>query len=106
MKKKDVLNSPRLLELKKHRRKISLGKFLLLVLGCSLIFSCAAYLARIKSFNISTVEVSGNKVVDEEAIRSIAEKEMQGNYLWFFPKTNIVLYPKNKIEKELHEKFK
>ncbi len=70
------------------------------------IFTSLAYISRIPVFNISSVEIIGTKIIDNQMIKEIIEKEIRGNYLWFFPKTNIVLYPKNNIKNELHSKFK
>jgi len=65
-----------------------------------------AYLFRIERLNIQVVEAKGNKIIDTRLIAEIAEKEMAGNYLWLFPKTNIFFYPKEKIKSSLYENFK
>ncbi len=104
--KKNILNSPRLLELKRSRRKIFLGKILLSIISIFLVLTCLAYISRISSLNISEIEIIGNKMVDTEKIKAVAQQEIAGNYLWFFPKTNILIYPKNNIKNELSEKFK
>jgi hypothetical protein len=105
MQKRNVLNSPRLLELKKHRRRIFINKILLSAFAIILIFVYLVYISRIPSLNINEVEVV-SRVADVEMIRTVVEKEITGNYLWFFPKTNILFYPKNIIQEELHNKFK
>ncbi len=64
------------------------------------------FLSRIRGLNIKQIDVGGNKVVDTEAIKEVVNADMAGYYLWFFPKTNIFLYPENKIKKDLIEKFK
>lgn len=104
--RKNVLNFPRLLELKKSRRKLLINKILLSVLALLVIFSSLAYISRLAGLNISSVEITGNKVIDTETIKTIVEKEIQGKYWWFFPKTNILFYPKNNIKNELSNKFK
>lgn len=106
MQKRNVLNSPRLLELKKKKQKVFLNKIFLSILALFLVFAGFAYTSRISILNISLAEVRGNKAIDAEAVKTIIEKEITGNYLWFFPKTNILLYPKNKIKKELYNEFK
>ncbi len=106
MQKRDVLNSPRLLKLKKHRRWVVLSKIFLYLFLLLIIFFSLAYISRTPSLNISSVEITGNKIVDTEAIKIAVKKEIAGNYLWFFPKTNLFLYPEKNIENNLHGEFK
>jgi hypothetical protein len=106
MQKRNVLNSSRLLELKKQRRKVVIDKILILFFGIVVILILLAYLSRINTLNISKVEVSGNQVVDTNAIQAVATEQMSGKYLWIFPKTNVFLYPKNAIINQLQGKFK
>ena len=106
MQKRNIPNSPRLLELKKKRRRVFLNKILLSVFALPAIFAGLVYLSRISAFNINSVEVKGNKVADTEMIRQVVEKEIAGNYLWFFPKRNIFFYPKKDIKNQLAFEFK
>jgi len=94
------------LELKKHRRKVILNKVLMSLFALLVVFFLLAYFSNLKSLNISNVEISGNKVIDTEALKGIVEEQMTGKYLWLFPKTNLLLYPKNNIKNTLQEKFK
>lgn len=104
--KRNVLNSPRLLELKKRRRRAVLNKILISLLGALAIFFLAAYLSHLNSLNIGGVEVTGNKIVDTEAIKTVVREQIIGKYFWLFPKTNILFYPESKIKNELQDKFK
>lgn len=104
--KRNILNSPRLLELKKKKLRVFLNKILLSILALFLISACLAYISRSKQLNISEVKVVGNKVVNAEMIKTVVEGEITGNYLWFFPKTNIFFYSKNNIEKALSNQFR
>ena len=104
--KLNVVNSPKLLELKKRRRRIFSNKILLGLLGLGIIFVGLIYLSRLSVLNIQEVEVTGNKIIDIDVIQSVAEQEISGHYLWFVPKTNILFYPKNKIKKELSNQIK
>jgi len=103
--RKNVLNSPRLLELKKHRRRSFQSKILLYLVALLAVFVFLIYIFRLTSLNISEVEIIGNKVLDAEVIKVIVKKELTGNYLGFFPKTNVLLYPENNIKKELSNQF-
>lgn len=100
------LNSPRLLQLKKHRRRVVLNKIFLSLVALATVFASLAYLSRLKQVNISEIEISGNTGIETETIKATIEKEISGDYLWFFPKTNIFFYPKNKIKNDLSAQFK
>jgi hypothetical protein len=106
MQKRNVLNSPRLLELKRQRQKVFRNKALLCLSAFLAVFALLTYLSRIPAFNINGVEITGNKVIDTETIKTIVQTQIEGNYLWLFPKTNVLLYPKNKIINELYDQFK
>ena len=94
MRKKSILNSPRLLEIKKQKRQILKRKVLLLFIAFLILLVALCFVVRIPKINIHTVEVSGNKVIDTEVIQGIVEKELEGSYFWLIPKTNFLFYPK------------
>ncbi len=106
MQKRNVLNSPRLFELKKRRHRAILNKIFLSFLGLLAIFILLAYFSHFDSLNINEIQIVGNKTVDAEAIKTTVKQQVAGKYLWFFPKTNILFYPKNSIRNELQDKFK
>jgi len=106
MQKRNVLNSPRLLELKKNRRKVFFRKTLFLAVIILIIFFGLAYLSHLDSLNITEVEVGGNRVIDTEALKTTVNQQIARKYLWLFPKTNILIYPQNAIKNELRDKFK
>jgi len=82
--KRNVLNSPRLLKLKKGRRRVILVKILLSVFALLVIFAGLVYISRVPFFNFKGVEITGNKAVDAENIKISIEKEIAGNYLKLF----------------------
>ena len=106
MRKKSILNSPRLLEIKKQKRQILKRKVLLLFIAFLILLVALCFVVRIPKINIHTVEVSGNKVIDTEVIQGIVEKELEGSYFWLIPKTNFLFYPKYKIIRELEDQYK
>lgn len=106
MKKKDVLSSPRLLELKKARHKTRQRKLILfLCLFISIIIGLT-YLSRQPRFKINDIAISGNQVVDARLIKSITEDNLKGQYFWLFPKASTLLYPRNKIKEDILNTFK
>ena len=106
MQNRNVLNSSRLLELKKQRSKILRRKIFLFLFGFLVICVSLVYLSRINRLNISDVEITGNQTVDTVATKSIIDDQLAGKYLWLFPKTNIFIYPKNAIKNQLEDKLK
>ena len=92
-KKRNVLNSPRLLELKKRRQKTSLNKIYISLVGFLVIFIAFVFISHIKSLNIYDIQVEGNKVLDGEMLKNAAREQITGKYFWLFPKTNVLFYP-------------
>ncbi|MFA5791575.1 MAG: hypothetical protein WC884_00885 [Candidatus Paceibacterota bacterium] len=106
MQKRNVLNSPRLLELKKNRHKAIFNKVLISCLGLFVIFILFTYLSGLESLNLGEIKIVGNKVLSTEEIEKVVKDQLSGKYIWLFPKTNIFFYPKNSIRNELEDKFK
>jgi hypothetical protein len=105
MQKRNVLYSPRLLKFKKNKRKIVFKKISFFCVGLLLIFIFLIYLSRLNNLNIKNIEITGNKIVDTEAIQTTIQEQISGKYLWLFPKTNILFFPGNSIKKALEIKF-
>jgi len=106
MKKRNVLNSPRLSALKKKRRRSLRNKILFLVFFFLILFIGLVFLSRIDDFNVDKLIINGNKITDTELINEVVENNLEGYYLYFLPKSNFLLLPKKKIKNELNEKFK
>lgn len=105
-KKRSILNSPRIEELKRKRHRILRNKILFFVFLFLVILTGLVFLSRWEKININNVQISGNKIIETEAIEQIIHSNLSGYYFWFFPKTNFLLYPKKEIKSELAEKFK
>ena len=101
MKHRRVLSSPRIAELKKKKRKAFRLKILVYVVFVVVFLLWIALLSRVSGLNIKTVSVSGNKIVETNEIQKIVKDDLAGNYFFLFPKTNFLIYPKNKIENDL-----
>ncbi len=106
MKKRNVLSSPRLSALKKRRRKNLQNKIVFLFLFFLILFTGLIFLSRINKLNIDTIIITGNKIIDTELINEVVNDNLEGYYFYFLPKSNFLLFPKNKIKNELSSKFK
>ncbi len=97
-----VLQSPRLREEKKRRRRIRLAIFF----GILILISVGYYfLVRLSFLNVQSVTVSGAEVTHEDDISKIAFNTMQGYYAGIMPKTNIFFYPKKEIASQIETTF-
>lgn len=103
--KRSVLNSPRLKELKRKKNVVLRNKILLSFFSLVVIFIGLGHLSKWQKLNIENIKIMGNKVVETELIEQVVKEDIAGRYLWLFPKTNFLLYPKSKIEQDLAEKF-
>ena len=72
--------------------------FWLFLIGLIFLIS---FISKQEKINISQINIKGNKIVSDEKILEIVNKNTEGDYFWLFPKSNIFLYPKNKIRKEI-----
>lgn len=55
------------------------------------------YISKLERFTISDIRILGNEVIDSSDIENIVHDELNGKYLWLFPKTSVFLYPSNNI---------
>ncbi len=106
MRKRNVLNSPRLRQVKKKKRKIFWLKVLFFALLAGCVLSGIILLARWQKLNIQSVQVIGADGADASALKGAVEKEISGDYLLFLPKANIFIYPSGSIQKNLSDSFK
>ena len=71
----------------------------------ALLFWGAVKIVSFPTLQIKGVAVEGTKILSKEIITQKVEKELFGNYYWFFPKKNIFLYPKGKMKAILSTSF-
>ena len=100
------MDSPRLLQYKNQKRKNTIRNTGLYACIFVTIIILLSFLSRIDKFKIKDVNINGNSIVDTETIKALVSNELKGNYLYFLPKTNILFYPKNKIQNALLLNFK
>src|SRR3989338_931762 len=80
MKKRNVLNSPRLLALKRRKRRTVLSKILLLLVVLLAILGSLAYIFRIPSLNIKSVDIDVSTL--NNTVLKVTVFEREAKYLW------------------------
>jgi len=90
MRKNIVLNSTRFLELKRKKRKVLRKKMIFIIFLAVLMLIGLAFFFRWQKININNIQISGNKIVETKMIEDVVKKDISGNYLWIFPKSNFL----------------
>ncbi len=86
---------------KKKMRLLSVAVFLCVGAFVWLVI----YIPSLSSLQIKNIVVRGNKVLTEDEIKKKLGEELSGKYLYLFPKTNIFLYPREALQKDLLAAF-
>ncbi|MEK7459926.1 MAG: hypothetical protein AAB636_02570 [Patescibacteria group bacterium] len=105
MQKKN-LNSPHLSELKRKRRRVFFSKIIIFFFLLLIFLALAGLFSRWKEINIDQIEIVGNKVIDSTLIKKEIEEELSDYYFLIFPRSNVLIYPKNDIKNRLNNTFK
>jgi hypothetical protein len=88
-----------------QKKDVFILRFSVVVLILLLILFGFIYLSRIEFFRIKTMTTEGNSVTSSQDIERIVEENIAGFYFKMFSKRNVLLYPKNKIKKDLMDEF-
>jgi predicted nucleic acid-binding Zn ribbon protein len=102
---RDIPRSPRIEELRRKRQKRNLGLAFLLLLTLFLILIGLSLLSRIRGFSINQIEINGNNVIKKNEIETLVSKHLEGKYIYLFPKSNSLIYPRVKIYNDLIYSF-
>lgn len=89
---------------KRHRNKRikhNFYKYSGIGLGVLSIFFSFVFLARADFLRVTTVDIQGNELVNKETIQGIADAELSSKSLWFFPKNNFFLFPRELTENKI-----
>ncbi|MFA5933950.1 MAG: hypothetical protein WC795_01885 [Candidatus Paceibacterota bacterium] len=104
--RRDILRVDRVEEMKTARRKriykriAFSGTLLLILIGLVSAFS------KHQKLLINDIVVSGNNIIEKKDIEQIINNSLSGNYVHLFARRDFLIYPKNKIERDLKEEFK
>lgn len=102
---RDIPRSPRIEELRRKRLKRNFGLAFLFFLTLALVAFGISLLSKIKGAQIRDIEISGNNVIDKNEIESLIKSHLEGKYLYLFPKSNSLIYPRVKIYNNLIYSF-
>ena len=95
-----LLRKPILLRssrLAKRRRQALYFKAAAIVFVIFSFTGTAAYLLRQPEVTIRGISVEGNEVVSAEELGMLARGELQGNYFFLFPRSNVFIFPKRRV---------
>ena len=106
MAKHHTINSPRLNQIRRGKRRAFRKKVVLYFILLITLIIGSSFVSRIQKININNIEITGNKVVDTSSVQQIVNDDLSGKYLGLFQKTNFLLYPKYKIKKDLKGNLK
>lgn len=101
-KERSILNTPRLEELKRKRRRILRNKVILFTVGFLLVFVGLNYLSRIPALSVKSVEVRGANILDPQNLKDNVQSILDSKFI-LFSKKNVFFYPKKKIKKVLFD---
>lgn len=79
-------------------------KFVFILFGIGVLIGFG-YMLRYSKMQINVVNVSGTSVIDEQEIINKVNNQLTGKWLWFFPRTSVLLVNDKKIERNLKKDF-
>ena len=77
-----------------------------IVVGVSFVIGGISWLAHNENILINNIRVEGAQSVDVEEIVELVEENISGNRYWIFPKKNIFVFSKNKLEAKILDEYK
>ena len=98
-------NRRKVARLGNRRRKIRTIKFGITVFVLLASVIGIVWLSHIEEVNIKTVVIVGNSVITKTQLEAIVEEQLKGTYGLLFPRTNILLFPKNSITADVRSAF-
>ena len=91
--------------LKKKKQKILKKKILFFIFLFLLVLIAFFFIFKIPKLNIQNIEISGNKIIENQNIKDVINKKLSGKYFKFIPKSFFLFYPKKEIKNILMDQF-
>ena len=102
---RDILTSPRVIEIKRKRRALKIKLAVLFIALFIFIVWALSFLSGVKNIAIDKIAITGTHIVDQVEIEAQIRKDLEGKYLFIFSRNNSLIYPHNKIKENLLLKF-
>ncbi len=106
MRTRRVLDSAKLSELRRKRRRNIRNKSILVFVLLIAIFISLGFVARSSSTSVSAVNISGNNLIETSELEKIVNGILAERYFWLYPKNNIFILPRQDIKKTILTEFK
>ncbi len=102
---REVLTSPRILDLKRAKKRGRIRLTILISILFLFFFGALAYFSAHPRVTINTVEVVGTQILNVPDIEENVRAHLAGRYLYLFSKANAFLYPHDDIYRGLLDSF-
>ena len=102
---RDIPTSPRVLEIKRARKKARVRSFVIFGIFFVLIVVGLSFLSSWGKITINKTNINGAHIIREDEILKIVNNDLSGKYFYLFSKNNYFIYPKTKIENDLLKNF-
>jgi len=87
----------------KRKKKILLLKMWVIFIIAILIIGGGAYFSNTENVKISTISINDTTFFNKQEVEKIAQEELANTHFLIFGKNNILLLPRNNIEKRIKE---
>ena len=103
--KKHIQESPELQKLRRKREQAYKRMVVLVSILAVTVVAGLVTLVRYPKVQIRTINVTGNYVVQTNEVLTRVQGLLEGNYLYFIPRTNALFYPRQQIINDLLKTF-
>jgi hypothetical protein len=102
---KDILTSPRMEDMKRKRRRRRIRLFILYSVLFITIIGGLAYFSGNRRVTINKINIKGTRIINASDIQFNIENTISGKYLHLFAKSNVIIYPHDKVYDKLLKDF-
>ena len=58
-----------------------------------------------EQLQIRTIEITGNRNINQDEVRKLVEQQLEGSYLYIIPKTSLLLFSVSRLNQSLNDNF-
>lgn len=84
---------------RKRRRRVRIA--IVVAVACVVVVGALAALFHAPFLRVTDVSVTGAQMLNAGEIKALVQQKLSGNYLFIFPKDDILLYPQTSLEQDL-----